>query len=170
MRFFAAIPMLVTLTVPAFANGFTPDSIRAMLATQSPAEVVRAIDNTDEENNPWLGVLDQIETGNQDWIDLVPLLAPGTDAGMAADLVVALSRTLKTNAPAVLKLIADGQFTVDDICIDNDIEVPLEDYIAFLDKIIVPVAAVLDPSLRDVRNQCLHAIGAERISALVNGD
>jgi hypothetical protein len=167
MRFFAAIYALLTLTFPALAVDFTPDSIRAMLATQRPSAVVQAIDNGDDENNPWFGLLDQIETGNPDWLALVPLLAPGTDAGTAEGLVISLSRTLKTNAAGVLALIADGQFTVDDICVDNDIEVPVEDYVAFLDTISVTVAAVLDPAVREARNQCLRQIGTERIAALV---
>lgn len=169
MRFFAVTLAFVALTYPALAGDLTPDLIRAMLAKDNPTAVVQAIDNGDTENNPWFGVLDQIETGKQDWIDLVPLLASGTDASTAEGLVITLSRTLKTNAPAVLKLIADGQFTVADICLDNDIDVPIADYIAFLDKIIVTVAAVLDPALRDVRNACLHQIGTARISALVDG-
>ena len=169
MRLLAVSLAVLVLTLPALAGDVTPDQIRAMLTEQSPAAVVQALDTGEEENNPWFGVLDRIETGNQDWIDLVPLLAPGTDAGTAEALVITLSRTLKTNAPAVLKLIADGAFSVADICIDNDIEVPLADYVAFLDQITVTVAAVLDPPLRDVRNQCLHQIGTARISALVDG-
>jgi hypothetical protein len=169
MRLLATTLALITLAYPAFAGDLTPDLIRAMLAKESPTAVVQAIDNGDAENNPWSDVLDQIETGNQDWIDLVPLLAPGADAGTAEGLVITLSRTLKTNAPAVLKLIADGEFTVADICIDNDVEVPITDYIAFLDKVVVTVAAALDPALRDVRNACLHQIGTARISALVDG-
>jgi hypothetical protein len=169
MRFFAITLAFAALTSPAFAGDLTPDLIRAMLAKDTATAVVQALDTGDDENNPWFGVLDQIETGSQDWIDLVPLLAPGTDAGTAEGLIITLSRTLKTNAPAVLKLIAGGAFTVDDVCIDNDIEVPVTDYVAFLDQIVVTVAAVLDPSLRDVRNACLHQIGAERISTLVDG-
>ncbi|MDB5536224.1 MAG: hypothetical protein JWQ65_1099 [Devosia sp.] len=169
MRFFAVTLAFVALTFPALAGDLTPDLIRAMLAKESPTAVVQSLDDGDAENNPWFSVLDRIETGDQDWIDLVPLLAPGTDAGTAEGLVITLSRTLKTNAPAVFKLIADGQFTVEDICVDNDIEVPLTDYIAFLDNIVVTVAAVLDPALLDVRNACLHQIGTARISALVDG-
>lgn len=169
MRLLATSLALITLTLPAFAGDLTPDLIRTMLAKASPTAVVQSLDTGEAEHNPWFGVLDHIETGNQDWIDLVPPLAPGTDAGTAEALVISLSRTLKTNAPAILRLITDGQFTVANICIDNDIEVPISDYVAFLDTIAVTVAAVLDPPLRDVRNACLHQISAARISALVDG-
>jgi hypothetical protein len=169
MRLLALAFAFTALCPPVLAGDLTPDLIRAMLAKQSPAAVVQAIDTGEAENNPWSGVLDQIETGNQDWIDLVPLLAPGTDAGTAEALVITLSRTLKTNAPGVLKVIADGAFTVADICADNDIEVPVTDYVGFLDKVTVTVAAVLDRPLRDVRNQCLHQLGAARVAALVDG-
>ena len=169
MRLLAVAFAFTALCPSVLAGDLTPDLIRTMLAKENATAVVQALDTGDDDNNPWFDVLDQIETGNQDWIDLVPLLAPGTDAGTAEALVITLSRTLKTNAPGVLKLIADGAFTVADICIDNDIEAPLGDYVAFLDKVTVTVAAVLDPPLRDVRNQCLHQLGTARVSALVDG-
>lgn len=169
MRLLAAVLALGTLVAPALAGDLTPDLIRAMMAKDSPTAVVQAIDNGDDENNPWFGLLDRIETGDPDWIDLVPLLAPGTDAGTAEALVIALSRALKTNAPAILKLVANGEFTVGDVCIDNDIEVPLGDYLDFLDQIGVTVAAVLDPELSKVRGECLEQISAARAAALAGG-
>ena len=166
MRLFA-IAALFVLTIPAFAGALTPDLIRAMLAKDGATAVVQALDTGDEETNPWFGLLDHIEAGDQDWIDLVPLLAPGTDAGTAEAVVITLSRTLKTNAPAILKLIADGHFAVGDICADNDIEVPVGDYLDFLDAIAGTVAAVSEPELSKVRGECLEQISAARAAAVV---
>jgi hypothetical protein len=53
----------------------------------------------------WECVMDNITNGLPEWLDLVPTLAPFTDAGTAEDLGLVLSVALQTNPTRVLDLI-----------------------------------------------------------------
>ena len=167
MRSFLVATALAALTVPTLAADLTPGAVRAMLTTQDATAVVQSLDSGDDENNAWFAVLDHIAAGERGWIDLVPLLAPGTDAGTAESLTITLSRALRTNAPAVLRLLAEDHYSVADICLDNDIEAAVSDVVAFLDDAVVAVAAVMDPALSQARDACLFELGDARISALI---
>ncbi|MEO8684335.1 MAG: hypothetical protein ABI414_05780 [Devosia sp.] len=157
--------MLVTLcAAPALADGpLTADALRAMIAARGATTVVQSLDNGDDENNPWFGVLDHIEAGEPDWIELVPLLAPGTDAGTAESLVITLSRGLKTNPAAILRIVVDEDLhNIADLCQDNDIEVSDAEVAAFTDKAIAAVTAITDPALAEARSACLAQLVATR--------
>ncbi|MGV8954923.1 MAG: hypothetical protein ACOH2M_27745 [Cypionkella sp.] len=159
--------MLVTLCAapaPALADGpLTADALRAMIADRGATTVVQSLDNGDDENNPWFGVLDHIEAGEPDWIELVPLLAPGTDAGTAESLVITLSRGLKTNPAAILRIVVDEDLhNIADLCQDNDIEVSDAEVAAFTDNAIAAVTAITDPALAEARSACLAQLSATR--------
>ena len=159
--------VFATLSLPAFAAGLTPGDVSAMLQQHDATTVVQTLEHGDSAHNVWLGVLSHIEAGESDWLALVPALAPGTDAGSAEDLMISVSRALTTNAPAVLTILADGLYSVPGICLSKDIEPPIDELLGFLDSAIPAVAAVLDPPVRQVRNDCLLQLGAERVAALV---
>jgi hypothetical protein len=168
MRSFLVATALAALTIPSFAiDPLTPSAVRSMLQSQNATAVVQSLDTGDDANNPWSAVLDHIEAGERGWIDLVPLLADGTDAGTSESLVITLSRALKANPAGVLSVLAANHYSPADICGDNDIEVSALEAAAFIDEALVKVAAVMDPALSQARNECIYSLTDARISALI---
>ena len=162
MRTLGVAAILAALTMPTLSADLTPSAIRALLEGQDASAVVRSLDES-----AWNGFLAHVEAGDRGWIDLVPLLAPGTDAGTSESLIISLSRALKSNPAGVLSVLAADHYSPADICGDNDIEVSPLDMARFIDEALVKVAAVLDPELSEARNECLYALTDARISALI---
>jgi hypothetical protein len=143
MRLVASM-IFTALCLPAVAAELTPADVTTMLQQQDATVVVQALEHGDSSRNVWLTVLDHIAAGESDWLALVPALAP-----------------------AVLTILGNGLYSVDGICLSKEIEPPIEETLGFLDAAIPAVAAVLDPAVRPVRNDCLLQLGAERVAALV---
>jgi hypothetical protein len=162
MRTLSVAAILAALTMPTMSADLTPSAIRALLVAQDATTVVQSFDD-----NSWNAFLAHVEAGDRGWIDLVPLLAVGTDAGTSESLIITLSRALKANPAGVLSVLAANHYSAADICGDNDIEVSAFEAVAFIDAALVKVAAVLDPDLTDARNACLYALTDARISALI---
>lgn len=168
MRRFFAAAILAALSVPCAAQELTPQAIRAMLQENDASAVVRSLDEGEQPDNAWAQLMTRIEGGEAAWLDLVPLLKPGTDAGTAEeDLEIVLSRALRANPPGVLALIAGGHYAPAEICTSNEIEVPALEAVAGIDAALKAVAALLDPALREGRNACLAELGKARIAVLV---
>ena len=162
MRTLGVAAILAALTLPVLSADLTPSSIRALLEGQDATAVVQGLDE-----NSWNAFLAHVEAGDRGWIDLVPLLAAGTDAGTSESLVITLSRALKSNPAGVLSVLAADHYSAGDICGDNDIEVSALEAAAFIDEALVKVAAVTEPGLTDARNECLYSLTDARISALI---
>ena len=162
MRTLGVAAILAALTLPVLSADLTPSSIRALLEGQDATAVVQGLDE-----NSWNAFLAHVEAGDRGWIDLVPLLAAGTDAGTSESLVITLSRALKANPAGVLSVLAADHYSATDICGDNDIEVSALEAAAFIDEALVKVAAVMDPALSQARNECLYSLTDARISALI---
>jgi hypothetical protein len=162
MRTFRVAAILAALTMPVLSADLTPSAIRALLESQDAGQAEQSLDESS-----WNAFLAHVEAGDRGWIDLVPLLADGTDAGTSESLVITLSRALKSNPAGVLSLLAADHYAAADICGDNDIEVSALEAAAFIDEALVKVAAVMDPDLSEARNACLHALTDARISALI---
>lgn len=162
MRTLGVAAILAALTMPTLSADLTPSAIRALLDGQDATAAVQSLDES-----VWNGFLAHVEAGDRGWIDLVPLLAPGTDAGRSESLIITLSRALKANPAGVLNVLAADHYSAADICGDNDIEVSLFEAVAFIDEALVKVAAVMDPDLSEARNECLYALTDARISALI---
>ncbi len=158
MRTLGVAAILAALTMPVLSADLTPSALRALLEGQ----VVQSLDESS-----WNAFLAHVEAGDRGWIDLVPLLADGTDAGTSESLIITLSRALKSNPAGVLSLLATDHYAAADICGDNDIEVSALEAAAFIDEALVKVAAVMDPDLSEARNACLYALTDARISALI---
>jgi hypothetical protein len=162
MRTLGVAAILAALTTPTLSADLTPSAIRALLDGQDATAAVQSLDES-----VWNGFLAHVEAGDRGWIDLVPLLAPRTDAGRSESLIITLSRALKANPAGVLNVLAADHYSAADICGDNDIEVSLFEAVAFIDEALVKVAAVMDPDLSEARNECLYALTDARISALI---
>jgi hypothetical protein len=162
MRTLGVAAILAALTMPTVSADLTPSAIRTLLEEQDATAVVQSLDDSS-----WNAFLAHVEAGDRGWIDLVPLLAPGTDVGTSESLVITLSRALKANPAGVLSVLAANHYSPADICGDNDIEASALDMARFIDEALVKVAAVMDPALSEVRNECLYALTDARISALI---
>jgi hypothetical protein len=162
MRTLGVAAILAALTMPALSADLTPSAIRALLEGQDATAVVQSLDESS-----WNAFLAHVEAGERGWIDLVPLLADGTDAGTSESLIITLSRALKSNPAGVLSVLAADHYSPTDICGDNDIEVSAFEAVAFIDEALVKVAAVMDPDLTEARNACLYSLTDARISALI---
>lgn len=162
MRTLSVAAVLAALTMPTLSADLTPSAIRALLEGQEATAVVQSLDGPS-----WNAFLAHIEAGDRGWIDLVPLLADGTDAGTAESLVIALSRALRTNPQGVLTVLTDDHYTAADICVDSDSEVSVTEAVKFIDQALVKVAAVVDPALAEARDACLYSLSDARISALI---
>ncbi len=162
MRSLRVAAILAALPLPALSADLTPGAVRALLEQQGAAAVVQSLDEPS-----WTAVLAHVEAGERSWIDLVPLLAPGTDAGTAESLLITLSRALKANARGVLTVLAEDLYSPADVCGDNDVEASALEAARFIDEALVKVAAVLDPDLTEVRNACLSALREARLAALI---
>jgi hypothetical protein len=167
MRQFCAAAILAALSFPGAADEVTPQAIRAMLRQADASAVVQSLDAGDEPANAWTQLMGRIEGGEAAWLDLVPLLKPGTDAGTAESLEIALSRALRANPRGVLALVAGGHYAPAEICTGNEIEVPPLEAVVGIDAALKAVAALLDPALREGRNACLGELGKARIAVLV---
>jgi len=166
MRSLTVVTILAGLTSPILAADLTPDAIRAMLAAQEAAAVVQALDTRPGADDPWAQVLTHVQAGEQDWLDLVPLLAPGTDAATAKGLQGALSQALRHNPAGVLGLIPD-RYSAADICLNRESGASRDAVVDFIDDALIAVAAILDPHLLPARNACIKALSAARIAALI---
>lgn len=161
MRTISVAAILAALSLPAFSADLTPGDFRALLATRDATGVVHSLDEAS-----WKAFLAHVEAGDRGWIDLVPLLAAGTDAGTSESLTIALSRALRTNPQGVLGVLAAKSYAAGELCAENEIEISTLEAVRLIDDALVKVAAVLDPALIVERNACLHALGQARIAAL----
>ena len=162
MRTISVAAILAALSLPTFSADLTPGDFRALLAERDATTVVQSLDEAS-----WNAFLAHVEAGDRGWIDLVPLLASGTDAGTSESLVITLSRALRANPQGVLSVLAKSHYAADDICAENEIEISTLDAVRLIDEALVKVAAVLDPSLSEARNACLYALSDARIAALI---
>jgi hypothetical protein len=162
MRTLGVAAILAALTMPTLSADLTPSVLRGLLEQQDAAAVVQSLEETS-----WNAFLAHVEAGDRGWIDLVPLLAPGTDGSTAQGLAAALSRALKANAAGVLSVLAANHYSPLDICGQGEgADSPIE-AARSIDEALVKVAGVMDPALSEMRNACLFALSAARISALI---
>lgn len=162
MRTASVAAILAALSLPTISADLTPSAIRALLAESNATAVVQSLDESS-----WNAFLAHVEAGDRGWIDLVPLLAAGTDAGASESLIVTLSRALRSNPQGVLSVLATGGYAATDICADHEIEISTLDAVGLIDEALVKVAGVLDPALSEARNACIYALSDARIAALI---
>ncbi|WP_332701873.1 hypothetical protein [Devosia sp.] len=162
MRTLGVAAILAALTMPALSADLTPSAFRALLDGQDATAVVQSLDE-----NTWNAFLAHVEAGHRGWIDLVPLLAPGTAGSTSESLAITLSRALKANPAGVLSVLAANPYGPTDICGEIDSAVSAIEAARFIDEALVKVAAVMDPALSEARDACLYALTDARIAALM---
>ena len=137
---------------PASAAALSPDGIALEIKAHGAKAVVARL----WKSGDWDRVMDKVDAGDGRWIALVPLLAPGADAGTAEELPIALAFALPHNPRAVLTVLAgkDG-FRAEDVCSAPFIEDTVRDIPGYLRSAKAAVARVSDPALGRARADCL---------------
>jgi hypothetical protein len=148
MKIFAAV---IALFAAAAAAQLSPEGILRDIKLQGAKAVVDRLWN----DGDWDRVMDRVDAGDARWIALVPQLAPGTDAGTAEDLPIALAFALPKNPGAVLALLGRDGFPADEVCGAPFIEDTVKDIPAYLRQAETAVLRVRDPALSGAKQACL---------------
>lgn len=131
----------------------TPAQVEAMLARQSPREVVSALYGTGE-NSRWDTVARGIARGDRAWLNVAARLSAGTDAGTSDDFGIAVSDALTVNPAGTLRLLSRIPMGAG-ACEENGFEVPRAQSRAFYRAAMASVATVRERGLQRIKTQCL---------------
>jgi hypothetical protein len=147
----------------AFAsNPPSADQIRMDIAAKGPKVVIDSLD----KHGYWDLVVHNIDSGKKSWVELAPLLAPGSDGGFSEDLGIGLAYALPKNPAAVLAAIdtmdsspANVVLTVSRVCGVPFIEDTVKDIPRYIRQAKAAVSRVDDPALEAVKTACLSELG-----------
>lgn len=131
-----------------------------------PRAVIEKLWNSDENHpNDWDRVIEMIESGERNWLEVAKALKPASDAGASQDLNGAMAVALLKNSPDVLTMAQQGPFTVDGICTcpyvveTSDEEIAANSYLKEAEKTLTAMNPPVDnPGLDLVRRNCLAII------------
>lgn len=135
----------------------TPAEVRAMVTGRGARATVQALAEPADGPNRWTSVIRGIALGEQVWLDLVPQIRGGTDAGTTDDLVIALSDAVVSNPAAALRLFASPN-DAGNFCRENGFETPTEQSRAFYAAATAAVEGVTAPDLQEVKAVCLDSL------------
>jgi hypothetical protein len=155
MNSFAIAVAALLAASTASAAVLTPDDIARDIQKHGAKAVVDRLWN----NNDWERVMDHVDTGDARWIALVPRLAPGTDAGTAEELPIALAFALPRNPEAVLSVIGGKKgLRIADVCSAPFIEDTVPNIPAYIKRAEAAVSRVSDPALARTKTECLEQL------------
>ena len=145
---------------PAAAD-VTPASVQAMVEADGAQPTVAALWNEDD-GAAWQVVADGIESGEQAWLDLVPLIEPGTENATAYDLSYGLSQALLTNPAGVLAAAGgdSGHCPNAEVEFAEEAAIIASSNAAYYPAAIAAVEGVTDPALAGDKELCLASLRA----------
>lgn len=153
------------LLAPSVA-AITPTTVGRMIDRFGPRETVNKLAHAGSKGSDfgeYDKVLDGVASGDARWLALVPKLEPGTDAGSAEALRIAVAEALPKNPADVLRLISREPSWLD-ACGYPMIEPTRREQRNYFRAAIPAVRAVRAPKLRRTRNLCLSELSkAERV-------
>jgi hypothetical protein len=139
-------------------------ALSAEIDTKSAREVVNRLGNSPHnaggENN-WSRLVEQMWNGHAAYIALAPKLAPGTDAGTAEDLGIALAHALPLVPSAVLSAIDPNNgpvLGVRRVCGVPFIEGTVKDIPGYIRAAQSSAGKVTSPQLQAVKAACLKQL------------
>lgn len=161
----AATDAGVNASAPTAAD-VTPASVRAMIEADGAQPTVAVLWNANE-GAPWQVVADGIQSGEQAWLELVPLIQPGTENATAMDLSFGLSQALLTNPAGVLATAggASGHCSNTEVEYAEDPALIATSNAAYYPAAIAAVEGVTDPGLAADRDMCLDSLRAGQAAA-----
>ena len=134
-------------------DGVTPAQIRTLISRDGATATVQSLDK-DSGAVTFDKVLSGIASGREEWLGLVPLLAPGVDGGTSTGLQMAVTDALLRNPAGVLRLAASG-WPVADSCSYPMSTMTEEGAQEFFAAAVPALNAVTDPSLQAIKQSCL---------------
>ena len=149
------------------SHGITPEAVAGLLKDYGAKEAVRRLaerDPADTESTfgDYDEVLRGVESGDPRWLALVPRLDPGTDAGTAEFLRIAVAEALPKNPAGVLRFASQlSWFRY--ACGYPMIEPTKREMRAYFAMTIPALKAVHNPALAHSKHICLaELIKAQR--------
>ena len=125
------IIFLFTFTYAAYSVAApTIDDSTALFYTEKVKEntyVSQLVKNKEK----WIYILSQIESGNNDWLNVAQSLREHTDASATRGLIYAVSFALKNSPNNVLSILGD-KYSVKEVCGSPFIEEDIEYELGFL--------------------------------------
>ena len=149
------------LTAALAASAPTPAAVARMIDASGARRTVQALDRGGEHSR-FDAVLDRIAAGDRRWLALVPRLAPGTDAGTAEGLRIAVAQALPRNPRAVLRLVPKT-FPAEDVCGFPMIEPTQSETRSYFRAALPAVQGVTARALRPAKQQCLAELRKARV-------
>lgn len=157
---FIIILILLYLTLFAYADNLNindPNSILNAIQKEGASNIVRLILSKEGGWHLCFSMLNNIETGNEKWLEVAKKLRPGTDAGATFTLELSVARALPDAPEAVLSLIKDAkEFSFNDICslpyMDGTSD---EKCLEYLDKTINALSRPMTKEVEKLRAKCL---------------
>jgi len=143
------------------AGAITPQEVRAMVARDGASATVVALNEggTEEAPNRFAMVMRGVSSGDQAWLDIVPLIRPGTDGEAGEGLSISLGDALPRNAAGVLRILS----TPDDVaaaCEPVAFEEGSAERTTHIQAATTAVEAVSDPALQQAKAGCLATLRA----------
>ncbi|MBS9424424.1 hypothetical protein [Photorhabdus caribbeanensis] len=72
--------------------------------------VTSTLPNTDDST--WDYILSHISSGDPEWLNIVPILSTGVDAGSAEDLTIAVATAIPKNSAVVLSVLNNANISI----------------------------------------------------------
>jgi|SRR6185369_446851 len=143
-----------TLAFAAQPGGLnTPESVLALVKQKGARAAILSLWNTPQWNTLIVG-LSHGETG---WMQVAEEIRPGSDAGAMSELTDAMAWALPHASEQVL---ARSKYNAiwRDTCDGPPVDFPPQGAVAYFKEAIAAVGRVTNPSLRAVRDDCLHRL------------
>lgn len=142
----------------------TPASVRAMAEAHGAETAFTTLTN-DDLGSGWTTIMEGVATGDQAWLDIVPLLADASAGDASAALQMSLSEALPVNAPGVLALMPEPIDDIGSVCMNAAVEyaeLPADELAAaneaYYGAAIAAVEGVGEPALAATRTACLASL------------
>lgn len=137
----------------------TPAGVRDAVRREGATRVVDRL----AANNLWFDVVEaKIDAAAPGWIELAPLLAPGTDAATAEGLGLSLAGALPHAPDRVLAVLdltgASPVLRPATVCSAGFIEVPAAEIAAYRSRTLVAVRRVRNAALARARAACIASL------------
>jgi hypothetical protein len=137
----------------------TAAEVRTMIERDGAEATVRTLTQGGTPNAPYrfAAVEQGIASGEQAWLDLVPLLLPALDGEVGTGIQMVIGDALPKNAAGVLRLVRE-RTDVNSFCDDSMSDKTEAERRAYRQSAIAAVEAVTDPALQEAKTNCLAVL------------
>jgi hypothetical protein len=145
----------ITFAILCFAQpALTSKSLVLRIDKEGASAVVKQLNTPNDKQ--WNWVMDRIELGSPEWLEVANKLRPGTDAGTTEDLEMVVARALIHNPNRVLRMTGET-WKLERVCGDYEIEEPTAKMRKRKADVRLAMRRVTAPELHDKKNYCLKA-------------